>query len=87
VAGYPELWPFVRRSGGTPGKIVGNTDLLRAVVVALSVFVKETAHDDTAEYQDRRNWQMMQTKKLMPQPISDTFVAGKRVSASNTGKA
>jgi hypothetical protein len=63
------------------------TDLLRAVVVALSVFVQETAHDNAAEYQYRRKWQMMQAKKLMPQPISDTFVAGKRVSSSNTGKA
>ncbi|MCH8072370.1 MAG: hypothetical protein IIA09_10505 [Proteobacteria bacterium] len=63
------------------------TDLLWMVVAALSVFVQETAHDNAAEYHDRRKWQMMQAKKLMSQPISDTFVAGKRVSASNTGKA
>ena len=66
---------------------VGITDLLRAVAVALSVFVQETAQDNAANYQDRRKWQMMQAKKLMPQLISDTLVAGKRVSASNTGKA
>jgi hypothetical protein len=66
---------------------VGITDLLRAVVVALSIFVQETADDDAGEYQDRRKWQMMQAEKLMPQPVSDTFVAGKRVSPSNTGKA